>query len=372
MTSIKSYLVSAIMALVFHTGDTLWATPNHPFWYKDHYVEAKTLHTGDRLTALDGATEVIANIFKKDTTLKVYNFTVEDNHNYYVGNSGLLVHNDCFLDRIKNSPGLVAAIDELSSGLKGKFIEDFFEAGDDVLEVLKREPGCVKAWEILYKAGYSTMRKNPASLEKLSTLLLNPKLPNAQITENLIERAINGNRMAGPTAAALDDLTVGLNNLINSDTKFINFERFVVDLEKGGSFSEGAGWMQKYIVKNPSEFAGKTLEFEVGVISGRIDLKIGSNLFEFKSVSSLPPERFVKQIERDLPNVNSLDQMKWYFDGKKLSGGEISQTDMEAMLLSLENMELSTETINKFVQDGTVRDIVDMIESKFAIIFQAK
>ncbi len=166
MTSIKSYLVSAIMALVFHTGDTLWATPNHPFWYKDQYVEAEALSVGDTLTAADGSTEVIINTFVKDTTLKVYNFTVEDNHNYYVGNSGLLVHNDCFLDRIKNSPGLVAAIDELPSGLKGKFIEDFFEAGDDVLEVLKRESGCVRAWEKLANRD-QWVRTNTDLLKKL-------------------------------------------------------------------------------------------------------------------------------------------------------------------------------------------------------------
>ncbi len=76
VTSIKSYLVSAIMALVFHTGDTLWATPNHPFWYKDQYVEAEALSVGDALTVADGSKEVIPNTFVKDTTLRVYNYTV--------------------------------------------------------------------------------------------------------------------------------------------------------------------------------------------------------------------------------------------------------------------------------------------------------
>ncbi len=188
VTSIKSYLVSAIMALVFSSGDTLWATPNHPFWYKDHYVEAEALSIGDALAAADGSTEIITNAFIKDTTLKVYNFTVEDNHNYFVGNSGLLVHNDCFLDRIKNSPGLVAAIDELPSGLKGKFIEDFFEAGDDVLEVLKREPGCVRAWEIPAKQNdlirtdvkfLQSLEKKMANYPKLADDLVEPKLYDA-------------------------------------------------------------------------------------------------------------------------------------------------------------------------------------------------
>jgi len=167
------------LALVFTAGDTLWATPNHPFWYKDQYVEAEALSVWDTLTAADGSTEVITNTFVKDTTLKVYNFTVEDNHNYYVGTSGLLVHNDCFLDKIKHSPGLVAAIDELPPGLKGKFIEDFFEAGDDVLEVLKREPGCVRAWEKLWGSsdeGIKLLRKNTDQLEKFNDLIIKNNL----------------------------------------------------------------------------------------------------------------------------------------------------------------------------------------------------
>ena len=149
VTSIKSYLVCAIMALVFHTGDTLWATPNHPFWYKDHYVEAASLHAGDVLTALDGGTEVITHTFTKDTAIRVYNFTVEDNHNYYVGSPGVLVHNDCFLDRIKHSPGLVAAIDELPKGLKGKFIEDFKKAGNTDGSIFQRFITGVN--ELIYK-----------------------------------------------------------------------------------------------------------------------------------------------------------------------------------------------------------------------------
>ena len=54
MTALKTYIVSAILAIVFTTQDTLWATPNHPFWHKGHYVEASTLHAGDTIEALEG------------------------------------------------------------------------------------------------------------------------------------------------------------------------------------------------------------------------------------------------------------------------------------------------------------------------------
>ena len=250
-----------------------------------------------------------------------------------------------------------------------KLAKDLEDAG--LASYLYGSPKSVKAWEGLYEAGYSTLRKNPVSLQKLSTLLENPALINSGLDETLVKRAIAGNRNAGAGAAALDALTDGLNSLVNSGTTFENFPRLLSDLEKGGGFAEGAGWIQKYIVTNTSEFAGKKLEFEIGVISGRVDLRIGSNLFEFKSVSTLPPSSFTNQVARDLKNVTSLDQIKWYFDGSKLPNG-ISQTDKDAMLSALESMDLTPDVINKFVPQGTIQDLVNVIETKFTLIFQVK
>lgn len=38
---------------------------------------------------------VVFRLAQIDTLVKVYNFTVEDEHNYFVGNSKVLVHNTC-------------------------------------------------------------------------------------------------------------------------------------------------------------------------------------------------------------------------------------------------------------------------------------
>ncbi|WP_430405626.1 hypothetical protein [Fluviicola sp.] len=38
---------------------------------------------------------MIGKIQKIDTLLRVYNFEVSENHNYFVSNLGILVHNDC-------------------------------------------------------------------------------------------------------------------------------------------------------------------------------------------------------------------------------------------------------------------------------------
>jgi hypothetical protein len=90
----------------------------------------------------------------------VYNITVAENSNYYVGSRGVLVHNDCFLKRLTDSPELMARIDALPDALKGQFIQDFYEAGEDVIKVLK-EGGVCEAWEDLLDEDVDpSVRKN--------------------------------------------------------------------------------------------------------------------------------------------------------------------------------------------------------------------
>nr|WP_232369534.1 polymorphic toxin-type HINT domain-containing protein [Leptospira abararensis] len=77
-------------------GTTLETTWNHPFWVVDKkaWVEVKDLQVGDVLSLADGALVEISNIrsYNVEPT-KVYNFEVEDNHSYFVGEDGVLVHN---------------------------------------------------------------------------------------------------------------------------------------------------------------------------------------------------------------------------------------------------------------------------------------
>ena len=47
-----------------------------------------------------------------DDKIKLYNFEVEDNHNYYVSEKGILVHNDC---------GVGAIIESMPASLKQMF-----------------------------------------------------------------------------------------------------------------------------------------------------------------------------------------------------------------------------------------------------------
>jgi hypothetical protein len=59
-------------------------------------VAAQDLKVGDTFLDGKGATlRLDSLVIKPDTTLTVYNFEVENLHNYYVGTQEVLVHNDC-------------------------------------------------------------------------------------------------------------------------------------------------------------------------------------------------------------------------------------------------------------------------------------
>lgn len=77
-------------------GVKIECTPEHPFYVGGKWVEAKDLKAEDRLYLKDGSKLEITFIQKNNKKQEVYNFEVEDNHNYYVSDKQILVHNDCF------------------------------------------------------------------------------------------------------------------------------------------------------------------------------------------------------------------------------------------------------------------------------------
>lgn len=74
-------------------------TLNHPFYSPIYncWVEAGSLRVGDFVVDSNGNCQVVqatkTNNFKYPVT--VYNFTVENNHTYFVGEGEILVHNEC-------------------------------------------------------------------------------------------------------------------------------------------------------------------------------------------------------------------------------------------------------------------------------------
>ncbi len=83
------------------TDGTIDTTTTHPFYVVGQgWTAAGDLKAGDEIYSLDGTTVIIngANLEKLDETIKVYNLEVADFHTYFVGNTGMLVHNRCGAD----------------------------------------------------------------------------------------------------------------------------------------------------------------------------------------------------------------------------------------------------------------------------------
>lgn len=80
-------------------GEYIETTYNHPFYSPIYncWVEAGSLVDGDYVLDSNGNCQVVqaVKINNYDYPVIVYNFTVENNHTYYVGENEVLVHNKC-------------------------------------------------------------------------------------------------------------------------------------------------------------------------------------------------------------------------------------------------------------------------------------
>jgi hypothetical protein len=77
-------------------GEIISATLNHRFWVDcpTEWVEARDLQPGMCLRQADLSLIAIVDVHIRQTEVQeTYNFTIEDVHNYFVGERGFLVHN---------------------------------------------------------------------------------------------------------------------------------------------------------------------------------------------------------------------------------------------------------------------------------------
>ncbi len=84
---------SSSLVKISVNGTEITCTPEHRFFVNGNWIEAKNLTKGILLNTLDGTTSPVESIDFLDEKVKVYNFEVEGNHNYYVSEKGILVHN---------------------------------------------------------------------------------------------------------------------------------------------------------------------------------------------------------------------------------------------------------------------------------------
>ena len=95
--------------LLYLEEECIESTDGHQYYAKDKgWLKAKYLETGDVLINYKGEEVEILNIERKknEEKIMVYNFEVENHHNYFVGTNMVLTHNpssNCFVAGTKIS-----------------------------------------------------------------------------------------------------------------------------------------------------------------------------------------------------------------------------------------------------------------------------
>lgn len=91
---------------VFVNGEEIVTTPEHPFYVPQQgWTAAINLQVGEKLVLSNGMYVTVEKIQQEliARPITVYNFEVEDFHTYYVGENGVLVHNKCGWNTVRES-----------------------------------------------------------------------------------------------------------------------------------------------------------------------------------------------------------------------------------------------------------------------------
>jgi hypothetical protein len=142
---------------VLVANDTIYTTPEHPFYTSKGWLQASALSIGMSLQTTNSFA-TLSNIKAIDTSATVYNFTVEGTHTYYVGNTNLLVHNTCQ----KHLGDLLKSLGNKSTD----FLNDFANS-PIILDKFVNGQLSIKAWEKFVSDGLpQTFRTNILNLKQ--------------------------------------------------------------------------------------------------------------------------------------------------------------------------------------------------------------
>ena len=77
-------------------GEDIYCTPDHPFWVVGRgWTRAADCGAGDDLLGMDGQPVPIIGVDRKELNkpIPVYNISVGSSETFFIGRSGVLVHN---------------------------------------------------------------------------------------------------------------------------------------------------------------------------------------------------------------------------------------------------------------------------------------
>jgi YD repeat-containing protein len=101
VTSLSSHLAPATMALTLSDGSRIECTPEHPFYVVSQgWTPARECGIGTSIVTRAGPSVQVKSVEHFDRPAKVFNFSVEDAHSYFVGQGAAWVHNACKLNQL--------------------------------------------------------------------------------------------------------------------------------------------------------------------------------------------------------------------------------------------------------------------------------
>jgi hypothetical protein len=86
-----------LIHITLNNSEIVTATPTHNFFANNEWLEAKDLRAGDILLTVNGEHVIVEQVQHEllEQPIKTYNFTVDGNHTYSVGETGVVAHNAC-------------------------------------------------------------------------------------------------------------------------------------------------------------------------------------------------------------------------------------------------------------------------------------
>jgi hypothetical protein len=257
-------------------------------------------------------------------------------------------------------------LDDLEDGGEA-FLKDFENASSDVICEFVKDPDLVIQWNFI-KGHHPIIAKDPESLKALKSIRGNKMAESLGFDDDFLKK------ISGTEGLAYKDLITSCDNF----SKAVGNELFRID-ETGfkkvlgnlmdgvdGSTSSrikikeiGAEWTFRHLGEHPEMYTDKYLQFEcvehVGENGDKIryvdmkayDYEMAKDMFyEFKSVKNIPPEHFFDQFGKDLlnNNVDELSQLKWIFDGKKVTPEQLT----EKMKQAIKEWDMPDAVLNKW------------------------
>jgi hypothetical protein len=236
----------------------------------------------------------------------------------------------------------------------------------------------LKAWKLLAK--HPQISTDISSIQAVAKLR-EAGIPDAdviKIIDNIAEIGVkcksctNGNLNNKLFHEVLEDIEHGVK------TYGTEFNKVLADIKKTNDqfgACEGAIYVADMLRKNSSSFPPGATQFEVSVIHGFIDIKVGNIFYELKNVKDLPPKDFGRQFARDLLDAQGgLTNIKWWFNKRKIDTFTAqNKTDMMNALKShldgLTEQQRNLIRQNHNLDSNSSQGIMNSVLDNFDTIF---